>query len=311
MRLAIIVLAAIALAGCDRLAGGGRGGATYEDAVVSATDAAASATDAAASAPAASAALVASPKHSAPVPAGAPMLAYSYNYGIETGAEKVAELAARHEAACTAAGASVCQVISSSSSEMGGDGKSASLNLRATPLWLKRFRDGLDGDARSTGGHVIRERVESEDLSREIVDTEARLRAQTTLRDRLQALLADRPGKLSDLVEIERELARVQGDIDSAQSQLNVMRGRVQMSSISIHYSSPGLMPARGPWGPLASALRDFVGTIVFGLAMIIRLIAVLIPWVLLGAGIWWLLRKRLPAPRWPFRRKPPVEDAG
>ena len=117
----------------------------------------------------------------------------------------------------------------------------------------------------------------------------------TTLRDRLQTLLASRPGKLSDLVEIERELARVQGDIDSARSQLAEMRGRVSMSAVSIDYSSFGVAAPQGIWAPLGRSVTDFLGIVVFTIAAMVRLIAWLLPWVLVGGGLWWILRKRLP----------------
>ena len=89
--------------------------------------------------------------------------------------------------------------------------------------------------------------MESEDLTRQIVDTEAAVRARTALRDRLQAILATRPGKLSDLLEVEKELARVQGELDATQSELAVMRTRVVTSLLTITYSSgASLMAPRG-----------------------------------------------------------------
>ncbi|HRD45453.1 MAG TPA: DUF4349 domain-containing protein, partial [Caulobacter sp.] len=239
------------------------------------------------------------------VAAGVPMLAYTYRYAIETPAGKVRALAASHEAACVAAGPAQCQVTSFLVQEFGEDSLRATLELHAAPAWLKRFRDGLSDDAKGAGGRVNSSNVSSEDLSRQIVDTEARLRAMTTLRDRLQALLADRPGKLSDLVEIERELARVQGDIDSTTSQLAVMRGRVAMSEVTLNYESRGVLAPRGVWSPLVNAFTDFIGIVAFTLAAMVRLVAWLLPWILIGGGLLWLFRKRLPARLLPpWRRK-------
>ncbi|MDP2259097.1 MAG: DUF4349 domain-containing protein [Caulobacter sp.] len=310
MRLFMIGLALVFVAGCGGPADNAAGGSSrafkdpsYE---VSA-DAAASATDAAAASPAS--APGASP--AATVPVGAPMLAYSYRYGIETPAGKVRELAARHEAACAAAGPALCQVTSSSVDETGEDSLMARLELRAAPAWLKRFRNDLAGDAKAAGGRVTSSNVSSEDLSRQIVDTEARLRAMTTLRDRLQALLADRPGKLSDLVEIERELARVQGDIDSTTSQLAVMRGRVAMSEVTLNYRSRDMLAPSGVWSPLVGAFTDFIGIVAFTLAAMVRLVAWLLPWVLVGGGLIWLFRKRLPKRlRLPWGRAKPADGA-
>lgn len=297
MRLWVIGLAAVLLTACGQGGGSPSGGpdksAVFMDASAAATDAAAAGEP---SAPGASA------------PVGVPMLAYRYAFGVEAPAGKLRGLIAGHEAACAAAGPQLCQVTSSGVHEAGEDRLMGTLELRAAPAWLKRFRDGLAADARSAGGRITSSGVTSEDLSRQIVDVEARLRAMTTLRDRLQALLADRPGKLSDLVEIERELARVQGEIDSTTSQLAVMRGRVAMSEVSLDYQSEGVLAPSGVWSPLTGAFKDFIGIVAWTLAAMVRLIAWCAPWVLLGAGLLWLLRKRLPKRLRLFGRKTPPE---
>lgn len=244
------------------------------------------------------------PPAQTPAP-NAPMLAYIYTYGIEAPLGKIRGLVSGHEAACAAAGPTQCQVTSSTLRELDGSSLVGRLELRASADWVKRFRDGLPGEAKAAGGKVTNSEVSSEDLSRQIVDTEARVRAMTTLRDRLMALLAERPGKLADVVEIERELARVQGEIDSTASQLAVMRGRVQMSILTIDYNSKGLMAPQSVWSPLTGAFKDVLGIIVFTLGVIVRLAAWSAPWLALGAGVLWLFRKRLRA-RW--SRKPPPE---
>lgn len=239
-------------------------------------------------------------------PAGVPMLAYSYNYGIEAPPKSIRLLVARHEQACAAAGPTVCQMTSANVQELGEDQIRGSLQLRATPAWLKRFREGVASEARAEGGRVVQSNVTSEDLSRQIVDTEAALRAKSTLRDRLQALLASRPGKLSELLELERELARVQQEIDATQSQLEVMRARVAMSELTISYASAGVLAPQGAFSPIGDALSDVAGIIAGTLAFMIRLVAVLFIWALLIGGLLWVFRKRLPKVRLPRREPPP-----
>lgn len=236
------------------------------------------------------------------VPAGRPMLAYSYQYGIQAPPKAVRQLIARHEAACIAAGPARCQVTNSQLQEFGEDQVRGSLSIRAAPVWLRTFREGLASEARSEGGRLVRSNVTSEDLSRQIIDTEAALRAKTTLRDRLQNLLATRPGKLADLIELERELARVQGEIDATQSNLAAMRTRVATSDLTIEYASAGVLAPEGVLSPIGDALSDVVAIIAGTLAFMIRVVAVLFLWVLLIGGVLWIFRKRLPK-LWPWRR--------
>lgn len=239
------------------------------------------------------------------VAAGPPMLAYSYAYRLSIPAKQVDGLRRRHEAACVKAGYAVCQVVSTSVRENGSERIDGELVIRAAPQWLRSFRDGIGSDAKGAGGKVVESDVTSEDLSREIVDTSAQLQAKTVLRDRLKSLLADRPARLADLLAVERELARVQGEIDSTRSQLAVMQARVSTSAVTITYESMGMVATTGPWRPLARAVNDFMAIIAESLAALVRLTAWLAPWILIGGGLIWTFRKRLPKLRWPRRRAP------
>ncbi|HEY0650896.1 DUF4349 domain-containing protein [Phenylobacterium sp.] len=227
------------------------------------------------------------------IAAGHPMLAYSYSYGLSLPHRQVDAMRRRHEQACVAAGYRVCQVVSTSIRDQGNGAVRGDLAMRAAPTWLKTFRDGLEGDAKGAGGRIDTSDVTSEDLSREIVDTEAQLRAKLTLRDRLQALLADRPGRLADLLSVERELARVQGEIDSTQSQLAVMRGRVAMSEISLSYA-PGDLVGPTVRSPLSQSLGGFFGVMAASVAAMLDILAITTPWALLLGAIAWFFRRRL-----------------
>lgn len=223
-------------------------------------------------------------------------LAYTYSRGLEIPSERLAGVMDVHVQACQAAGPRVCQLIGSNRT---GDPESymeGYVSLRAEPMWLRTFIAGLAAQADEAGGRIVAENVSSEDLTRQIVDTEARLRAQTALRDRLQQLLRSRPGRLSDLLEVERELARVQGEIDAVQSSLAVMRTRVAMSELTIQYRSAPRPVGSDTFEPLRQAFADFLKIIVVGFAAIITIIAALIPFAIVLVPLGWLLlrwRKR------------------
>jgi len=308
MRVRALVLSALLVAGCSRPAEPvGRVASTDARAVVAAaSDSAAEPEEAAAAAPAAP-----SPAGGAAQPPTAPMLAYSYDYRIAAPPKGVRALVARHEAACVAAGPAVCQVTSTSVTSEGEGEVRGALALRAEPGWLRRFRDGLSREARDAGGQVLSAGSTSEDLTRQIVDTEAAMRAKTTLRDRLQGLLATRPGKVSELLELEQALAQVQQEIDSTQSELAVMRTRVATSALQIDYQSTGIAGRPAAWRPLADAVGDAGGMLAASLATLLRTVVVAAPWVLVLAGVWFLVRKRLPKRRpKPPKTNPPPDPA-
>ena len=59
-----------------------------------------------------------------------------------------------------------------------------------------------------------------EDKTNQVVDTDARIKNLTSLRDRLRSMLDDKTAKFKDIIEVERELANTQSELDG----LNSMR---------------------------------------------------------------------------------------
>lgn len=222
----------------------------------------------------------------------APQIAYTYDYTLTTRPGAALALMQRHEAACVKAGPAVCRVVDSVSRRRGRDDVSASLTLRAQPGWLTPFRGGLQAQAEAAGGKVITASASSEDLSREIVDTEARVRAMTTLRDRLQQLLATRSAPLDQLLQTERELARVQGDLDSTQSMLNEMRGRVATSMLTVNYEPVSQIAPDSAFRPVKAALDNALSVMMTVLGGMILILAAAIPLAVVIVPVGWLVRR-------------------
>jgi len=220
------------------------------------------------------------------------LLAYSYATSLQLPARNVRAAMTAHEAECQAAGPSICQVLSSSVNESGENYIYARLYVRAAPEWLASFRDGLEADARAADGRVTASNVSAEDLTRAITDTEARLRAKRTLRERLEVLLQNQSGDVGDLLQVERELARVQAELDSAQSNLEIMRRRVEMSTLNLDYSPTPVALSQSAFAPIGDAINEFVGVFSDALGFIIRSVAFLAPFGLVGVPFVWLLRR-------------------
>jgi hypothetical protein len=73
-------------------------------------------------------------------------------------------------------------------------------------------------------------RVSSSDITEQYVDTESRMKTARALRDRLQGLL-DRATNVTEVLSVERELARVQAEIEASEARLRAMAGQVSASS--------------------------------------------------------------------------------
>ena len=226
-------------------------------------------------------------------------LAYAYGMRLELPGDRFIGVMDGHAAACRNAGARVCQLVASGRDGDPLDTLHGSLSLRAEPQWLQRFMKSVQSDTIGAAGRVTSQSTTTEDLTREIVDTEATLRAKRTLRDRLQQLLATRPGSLADLLGAERELSRVQGEIDSTESNLTAMRTRVAMSALTIEYASSARGVAGGTFQPLRYALVEFIVAVVESTATLVTVVGAVLPWVVVGTmAVWYLIRRRRRARR-------------
>ena len=76
--------------------------------------------------------------------------------------------------------------------------------------------------------------VQSRDVTAAWVDLEARIANSRLEESRLQALLAESTGSLADVLAVERELARVRGEIESAEGHMRVLRDQGGLSTLQL-----------------------------------------------------------------------------
>ena len=105
-------------------------------------------------------------------------------------------------------------------------------------------------------GHVRSRTVSTDDVTDQVVDLEARLVSLRASRDRLREL-QQRTGTVGDLLVVERELTRVQGDIDSLEGRVKLVRGSVALAELSLEARRPVKL---GPVSALFVGLGRLVG---------------------------------------------------
>lgn len=106
-------------------------------------------------------------------------------------------------------------------------------------------------------GSVINESITGQDVTEEFSDVTARLRAQETLESRLLALTASRDA-VKDLLEVERELARVRSQIETLTGRKQLLANQTAFGSIELTVLSPQ-RPAVGSSESIASQLGNAV----------------------------------------------------
>lgn len=225
------------------------------------------------------------------IPVGMPRIAYVYSYGFRVPGPRIPTLQQRHADLCESRGPQTCRIIAMEQTGVEGEYAAGTLRLAVASSEARAFGKQLATIAEGAEGEQVSAAISGEDLSKRIVDTEARLRARTLLRDRLMEVLATRRGTVPELVAAERGVAQVNEEIDQARSWLSEMKGRVAYSRLDITYesgqqSSGGFMePVRGAFGSLGRILGTFA-------AVLIVLGAVGVPLGLGALGVWRLRRR-------------------
>ncbi|HEX5387940.1 MAG TPA: DUF4349 domain-containing protein [Gemmatimonadales bacterium] len=170
--------------------------------------------------------------------------------------------------------------------------RSATLELRVPSA---RFDDVVAG--LRPIGRVEYVNVSAEDVGEEFVDVTARETNARKLEERLIDLLATRTGKLSDVLQVERELARVREEIERYDGRLRYLRARSVVSTLSVSLHEPRPIVAAGE-NPIEEALRTAWRNLVALTAGAIALTGYLIPLAILGAAAIFLLRRSMGAYR-------------
>ena len=145
----------------------------------------------------------------------------------------------------------------------------------------------------STIGKVETVNSTAQDVGEEFVDVTARVNNSRRLEERLISLLANRTGKLDEVLRVERELARVREEIERYEGRLRYLSARVAMSTLTITVHEPAPILGNSPGeNPIAAAFRrawkNFVGVVAASIAAL----GVLVPLAILALLGWAAYRR-------------------
>jgi hypothetical protein len=127
--------------------------------------------------------------------------------------------------------------------------ESARLDLRVPAARLDEAMDGL-----AALGEERARSVSASDVTAEVADLEAMLANQRALRDRLRTLLG-RAQKVEEVLQVERELTRLQTEIDAGEARLKRLQTGVALTALTLDLERKKKPRILGPLGYL------FVGT--------------------------------------------------
>ena len=282
-----VALASLALTACEQSGSDVSGEIVFAD-----TEMVEASTDETMADEAASGSDMAALEGRAELPVNLPKMAYTYGFGFRLPSSDIAALQQRHADMCEARGPYVCQIVQMShSGDVDDDYATGRLELAVVSEQAREFGKALSEAAESAGSEQVTAGITGEDLSKNIVDTEARLRSRVMLRDRMMEVLRTRRGSVEELVQAERSVAQINEEIDQARSWLEEMKGRVAYARVNIDYSTHAA-PASDFLSPVSGAVAS-IGTILgYLLALAIVLATIAVPVGLGVIGARWAKRR-------------------
>jgi hypothetical protein len=176
--------------------------------------------------------------------------------------------------------------------------------VRRVQLTLRAPKDKLDpllSELRRLG-RVQHEAQAVEDVTRKVVDADARLRNLQRTEERLLGLLTSSGSSLSDVLAVERELSRVREEHEVLSAELRALSEQVALSTIKlglVQDSDPEPPPSL--WSPFrrlarntGNILGESFGALLGFISGLLGAILYALPWLPLGLAVVWLGRRLL-----------------
>lgn len=145
-------------------------------------------------------------------------------------------------------------------------------------------------------GEVQELSTDSEDVTLQVTDLDARIEALEVSIARLQGLMADATST-ADLLAAESALSERQAELDSLRAQRTVLGEQVDLATIHITLRAPSATPAPVPGGFWGGVVQGW-SSLVTAFNRTVVVLGVLLPWAVVGgivAGIVLIVRRARP----------------
>lgn len=211
-------------------------------------------------------------------------LAYEHSVSIELDRKLLPARLREIESACATNTPVECTVL-----EVNLHGQddvfSGTIRMRIAP-------QGVDStiQAASQGGELTSRATRAEDLAQPIADTQRKLALMTTHRDRLAEIMKSKDLKIEQLITVSKELATVQTEIDGLSTTQAQLRRRVDTDLLTINLSPPNEVYL-AQQTPIRDALKSFGSNFREALGDVIRVVAFVLPWLVIVLPGLFLLR--------------------
>lgn len=222
-------------------------------------------------------------------PTAAPGVAFIYSYAFELADDAIAAVQEKHAARCEAMGTGRCRITGLNFSVNDDNAVSASLTVKLAPDIARQFGKAATTDVQSADGKLRRTQFEG-------TDTEPVTSQAGRQQGDLQKRIADVQKQLA-ATSNDNERAQLQAQLENlrsqmAQSQATVAAAEARLASTPMTFEYYGRGGIEGfKVNPVREAGRLFVASLVTMIDVVLRVLAILVPWLVLGGLILLILR--------------------
>ena len=151
-------------------------------------------------------------------------------------------------------------------------------------------------------GQVVGESQDGEDVTQQSADLDTRLENSRVSEKRLRDILSQRTGKLSDVLDVEREIARVRGEIEQMESERRSLDRRVTYATVAVTLTEDRKAEVNLGPVPVSRRLRNafvegWTSAIAGGVdatLLLVRVAPTLLLWTVVLTPPLWIFRRRL-----------------
>lgn len=150
-------------------------------------------------------------------------------------------------------------------------------------------------------GRVENENQNGEEVTQQHADLVARLKNSRETEQRLQAILVQRTGKISDVLSVEQEIARVRGEIEQMEAHQKNLEHRVDFATVDLNLAeeykaqlnSPAPAVSTQFHNALVSGYTRATESLLGLLLIFVQYSPVLLLWIAILSSPAWLLWRR------------------
>ncbi len=168
-------------------------------------------------------------------------------------------------------------------------------------------------------GKIVKETSSGQDITDQYVDLEARIRNAKSTEEEVLKILHERSGRLSEILEVAREVARIRGEIEEMEARKRNFDLLTDTSSVTVEIAEPETpaslvvsSPFRPIWESIKSAFNEGMELMAGSVHFMVLAFLTILPWALVIILIYlvWLRHKRREERSAPPAIAPPAQPA-